>query len=117
MKKLWVDDIRPAPTEEWFVARTITGAIAAISMWHFDEISLDHDIEKNEEENFEAVARYIVAKHWHDKAIGEGVSITRLNTYPKITIHSGNPVGAKYMHEILADAGIKSTYDPSTTLK
>jgi hypothetical protein len=35
---------RNAPDESWTVARTITAAISAIATFHFDVISLDHDI-------------------------------------------------------------------------
>lgn len=118
--KLWVDDIRNAPDESWAVARTVTSAIRAIAQFDCTEISLDHDISHQVavgalsrpfpcEETFEAVAHYIAAKYWHDKPISKELSVARLNLYPKITLHTSNPVGAEKMKSILKDVGIDCT--------
>lgn len=109
-RKLWVDDIRTVPSEDWLVAKTVTSAIRAINMFFFDEISLDHDISHQVtvgtlgrpypcEECFCAVAYYVAAKY-ADKPI---------KLVPKITIHTSNPTGAEDMQAILKEAGIKST--------
>lgn len=106
--KLWIDDIRNAPSEDWTVARTVTEAIRAISKFEFEEISIDHDISHQVavgklsrpypcEECFCAVAYYIGEKmgNWVGKE-------------PKIILHTSNPVGAKEMYQILIDHGIGS---------
>lgn len=104
--KLWIDDIRNAPSEDWLVAKTVIQAIRAIHQFKFDEISLDHDISHQVivgklsrpypcEECFCAVAYYICELSWNGDP-------------PKITIHTSNPSAAKEMKEILEDSGIPS---------
>lgn len=86
--KLFVDDIRKLPDESWQLARTVSDAIRAINMFHFDVISLDHDIEGSQE-TFDTVALFIELKCGHkDKK-------------PKIILHTANPVGAERMRNIL----------------
>lgn len=97
--KLFVDDNREAP-EGWTLAKTITDACRAIATFQFDEISLDHDIEGYEQENFTPVAYFI------------GALYQIRHTIPKITLHTGNPVGAERMKQILGYAGIESIYSP-----
>ena len=127
--KLFVDDIRTAYDSSWTTVRTVTEAIRYIAHFHFEEISLDHDISHypfplNEwdveqtvamcEETYQPVAYYIAAKYWVQKDVPqiEGVGLLRPSWYPKITIHSSNPRGAKEMHDILRDAGIPSILAP-----
>lgn len=109
--KLYVDDIRNAPDENWTVARTVLSAIRAIKMFDFDEISLDHDISHQVaigslsrpypcDETFEAVALYIAEKYHTDMGVPR--------SYPKITLHTSNPVGAEKMKGVLAEVGIPS---------
>lgn len=43
MKKLWLDDERPAPVG-WVRVRTAPEAIAQLETRGFDEVSLDHDL-------------------------------------------------------------------------
>src|ERR1035441_7784613 len=97
MKKLFVDDIRQAPDETWTVARTVTVAISAIAAFHFDVISLDHDISHQVAmgglsrpypcgETFTPVAQFIAEKYNPD---GPAWKIR-----PKIIIHTANPAGA-----------------------
>lgn len=128
--KLYIDDIRNAPDDSWTVARTVLSAIRAIKMFDFDEISLDHDISHQVvvgrlsrpypcEETFEAVAHYIALKYWHltpmnhDGSSGNsgsaGYNIPRKNIYPKITIHSSNPIGADKMKSIFDEVEIPCT--------
>ena len=111
MLKLWVDDIRLAPSEDWTVARTVIEAIRAINRFDFEVISLDHDISHQVtigklgrpypcEECFCAVAYFIGEKY----GVDEGVPMN----LPKIIIHTSNPVAADEMKKILEDYGIKS---------
>lgn len=112
--KLYIDDIRNPPDESWTLARTVTEAIRLLSMFRFEEISLDHDISHPVkvgelqrpfpcDENFTAVAYFIAEYYSHD-----GPDRKR----PKITVHSANPNGAKEIERILGDACIPSTYIP-----
>lgn len=107
--KLWIDDIRNAPDDTWIVARTVGAAVRAIARFGSDlkEISLDHDISHQVtigalgrpypcEETFQTVAYYMAA-------------VYDSKFYPKVTIHTSNPVGAVEMKNILEGAGIPST--------
>lgn len=104
--KIWVDDFREAPDESWIVARKVESAIRAISQFDpTDEISLDHDIENRpSDETFKPVAFFIGEKYEGRAAFGQQV--------PKITIHSGNTVGAKEMVAILKDYGLEAERKP-----
>jgi len=42
--KLYVDDIRNIPDDEWDVARTYDQAIYMLGMNNYDVVSLDHDL-------------------------------------------------------------------------
>lgn len=112
--KLWVDDIRNAPDESWTVARTVTSAIRALSMFNPDEISLDHDISHQVtvgrlgrpypcEETFMAVAFYLTEKYSYR---------TEGQWQPKITIHSSNVVAGEEMQALLAEHGLDSDHRP-----
>jgi len=107
--KLWVDDIRNAPDDTWHVARTATEAIRALARYHFDVISLDHDISHQVtvgalgrpypcEETFASVAYYIAAKY-----VDKPASIV-----PKIVLHTSNTVAGDEMARMLAEHGIDS---------
>lgn len=112
--KLWVDDIRNAPNESWTVARNVTSAIGFIYIFRegIDEISLDHDISQQvtvgetsrpypSPETFRSVAHYVAAVY------------SGAEKKPKITIHSANPVGSKFMQELLEEHGFSDiTYAP-----
>lgn len=103
-RKLFVDDIRPAPDETWTLVKTITEAISALNMFEFDIISLDHDISHQVivgstsrpypcEETFVPVAMYIAEKYYN----------LHHPLKPKIYIHTSNPAGAVRMGSILQD--------------
>lgn len=127
MKKMWVDDIRPAPDASWHVARTANAAIRALAGWDtWEEISLDHDISHQVavgelsrpypcEETFASVAYFIAEKWWtgfNDEK--NPLAVMRPFLQPKITIHSSNPVGAREMQLILQSRGIKSELRPGS---
>ena len=112
--KLWVDDIRPAPDGTWKIARTTKSAIKAISSYHFDEISLDHDISHQVimgqlsrpypcGDCFCGVAYFIAEKY--------GCSNSKFSQ-PKIILHSANPIGAGEMWEIFDDKGLLTETNP-----
>lgn len=119
--KLFVDDLRDAPNG-WTLARTPGDAIRMLATMRFEEISLDHDAgaeERAGEDNFQSVAYFIGEKFFTNKPsegffdymqehAPEGMHIARPSWYPKITIHSANPIGAKKMALILKDYGIRA---------
>ncbi len=43
-KRLWLDDVRPAPDESWLWVRTAREAIDALTNSAWEEVSLDHDL-------------------------------------------------------------------------
>ena len=43
-RKLWVDDLRPAPDDTWTVARSSDEAVLHLTMRDWDVMSLDHDL-------------------------------------------------------------------------
>lgn len=98
--KLYVDDTREAPDETWIVARSVSEAIRVLNAFHFDHVSLDHDISHQVKfgvgqypmtcpEDFATVALFLALKY-------KGVE-----KKPIVTIHTGNPVGAHLMGNIL----------------
>lgn len=104
--KLFVDDIRNAPTTHWTVARTIESAIRCIAFFgdDIDEISLDHDISHQIvmgelsrpfpcPETFQPVA-YFIAAYYRGK-----------DKCPDIIMHTSNPLGAEAMMVALEKFG------------
>ena len=84
--KLWVDDIRPPPTEEWDCARSFHEAVYFLEVKNYDMVSLDHDLGSfygNREMTGYDIMNWLVAR----KLTAEGfVPAT-------ILVHSANPVG------------------------
>jgi hypothetical protein len=129
--KLFVDDIRDAPDDSWTVVRKVLPAIRLIATQQVTEISLDHDIENRpSDETFMPVAYFIGEKHYTSRQIDTAfmgsefcppaqkkLMEARLHLYPRITIHSVNPVGAKEMAAVLKDYGIEATIEPYKALK
>jgi hypothetical protein len=109
MKKMWIDDMREAPDESWTVVRKVEPAIRLLSMFEFDEISIDHDIENRpDDETFKPIAYFLALKY-------QGTPTEPPKFIPKITIHSDNPVGAKEIQMILLKgAGIEAPWKPYT---
>lgn len=91
--KLYVDDIRNIPGEDWDLARNAWEALYKLQNHKYDVVSLDHDL---------------------DSFIGDkeitGYDITLWLVYRKqqwlytpttILVHSANPVGSKYMNNLI----------------
>ena len=73
-KLLWVDDVRPAPSDEWDVARSATESIVKLWNEHYTVVSLDHDIFENHaftqslsRETFLATALFIAMMRKEDQ--------------------------------------------------
>lgn len=114
--KLFIDDIREAP-DGWVLVTTVTNAIKFINRYRYEikEISFDHDISYPvmvngvsrpypSPETFQAVAYYVNSMYGSTP-----------EDWPKIFIHSANPIGAKEISNILLgfDITIKP-YGPAT---
>lgn len=88
MKKLWIDDVRPAP-EGWIWAQTSTDAIDDLCNHHdIFEISFDHDL--GADDTSMRVIEQI--EHWAEIGVMEPF---------KWDIHSANPVGRKNIETAL----------------
>ena len=97
MKKLWLDDVRPAPSDggDWVHVKTAFEAIQALNTGHFDEVSLDHDLGEPADE----VGNGYEVACW----IEENAFFERLGRL-KWRVHSANPVGITAMTSALNNA-------------
>jgi hypothetical protein len=119
MIKLWHDDWRRPPSQEWVWAKTNDQARAVFENgWPIVECSLDHDLGlHNVEVPDDPDECLVVAQELHDPDGEDGVDLVRWmieNRYvpPKITIHSHNPTRAKEMAMLFNDAGHDVTIAP-----
>ena len=97
---LWLDDVRPCPfVGNWRVAKNYAEAVDILQKYEVIRCSLDHDL----------------AWEHYDGTVGQnqyvektGLDVVRWmaenNCWPTVApvVHSHNPVGARYMAEILA---------------
>lgn len=86
MKKLWVDDIRLPPNDEWTWVKTSSDAIQEICTGEYRLVSLDHDLgsAKTGYDVLCAVERQIAKGGWW-------------HALPEFRVHSANPVGRANM--------------------
>lgn len=101
--KLWIDDLRPAPTG-WRQAWSTEEAISDLENYgdEIEVISLDHDAggQVNYGGDFINVLKWLEFEvHVHHRP-----------AVPAIHIHTGNPVGAANMRRIINHNGWKETY-------
>lgn len=95
MIKLFVDDYREVPNQDWHLAKSVTEAIRILAGPIYCEVvSLDHDIINRDgkhsfsEETFATVARYI--------------ALMPQDRLPKVVyVHTSNPRGANDIEDIL----------------
>ena len=90
MPKLWIDDLREPPDEDWCWAKTSGVAISCLLIGPVTEISFDHDL--GGDDTTMSVAK-LIEQRAHDGA-----------KPPKWRIHSANPVGRKNLEAALASA-------------
>ena len=94
---LWVDDIRPIPSdcgEEWCSARSAWEALLKLELIEFDEVSLDHDLASrvgNKELTGNDILVWLISRKL------EGLYVPS-----RVKVHSANPVGVKPMKEMIA---------------
>lgn len=106
--KLWIDDVRPAPNDEYVQEKTVNNAYSLIIMAFNREddliIDLDHDAGDHSQWGGDYIEilkileqLYFLHKEWK-KYIDEKVSFH---------IHSMNPVGIQNMRRIIQKNGWK----------
>lgn len=89
--RLFVDDMRePKLSMAWHTTKTITEAMRCLVVYKPEIVSLDHDISGYKQEDFTAVAWAITAMPKEDRP-------------KRVIIHTGNPIGAGRLHDILKD--------------
>ena len=92
--KLWVDDVRPAPSNEYHWVKSVNAAKRAIEYLEmFSLIDIDHDAGEYVSEGGD----YIKLLDWLEETG---------RSYP-IRIHSMNPVGIMNMRKIIERNGWK----------
>lgn len=110
--KLFIDDIRNAPSDKWHVARTLSEAIRCIVRFknEMEEISIDHDISHQVgmgklsrpypcEETYAALC-YVIGEVYRT-----------VSPLPRIILHTSNIHGAREMQSILQGYGINSSIE------
>lgn len=106
---LWLDDVRPAPSDQWYHRRTAEDMYQTIidhDRWGYSMVvSLDHDlgetVQPDGARTINCTGYDLVV--WLEKKIGEDDDFT-----PDIVfnVHSANPVGIQNM-----ERGIRSIYN------
>lgn len=78
---MFIDDIRPPPSNEWIVVRSTNDALAYVEKYGMPQfISFDHDLGENDTTMI--FLRTLVNHVWNGK-----------DTPPEYAVHSANPVG------------------------
>lgn len=88
--KLWVDDLRPPPSGDWWWAKTSKRAVAFLYYPWITEMSLDHDL-GGDDTTRSVVLHMCEHGAWPDK----------------IAVHTANPVGREWLE------GMIDRYAPS----
>lgn len=113
--RLWLDDLRPPPDATWTWARTVERAKELLTLYRFDECSLDHDMGLHELDVDDSDPEYwdkliSLANALRPKHEESGFDLVEWmiesgNVPETITIHSWNPGGAQRMAARFANAG------------
>jgi hypothetical protein len=84
--KVYLDDVRPIPAEDWILIKTVPELVALIKLIgdQIDVISLDHDLGENTPTGYDFIK-------WLEKKVFDG----EYSAIPELKIHSANPVGRK----------------------
>ena len=107
--KLWVDDVRPAP-DGWKWVKSSGEAIATLTFFQVDEISLDHDLGISVTGNHDGFVTAVedeTAKTGYDIAcwIEARVHSGVLLNAPIMHCHSANPVGRRRIEQVIRKLG------------
>src|SRR4051794_16218176 len=87
---LWLDDVRPPPSNAWIWAKTVAEAEAHLRAAPVEKASLDHDLGDDEPEGRKLVLTMIEDELWPTD---------------EIAIHSANIVGADHMCALIERYG------------
>ena len=100
--KLFVDDMRNEPNNDWIIAREITQAIKLLATQNITAVSLDHDIAiqrwvPNNRIKIDLMTENYTAVAWYIAAMSKAIR-------PKtVFIHTSNPLGREHIEWILKD--------------
>lgn len=92
--KLFIDDLRYPPNDDWIIARTYDEAIKILETGLVSEISFDHDL-GNENVVSEKSGYDIVC--WIEQKLFTG----EWTFIPKMSVHSMNPVGRRNIQMVI----------------
>ncbi|MCA9930208.1 MAG: hypothetical protein KC419_17115 [Anaerolineales bacterium] len=113
MKKVWLDDVRPAPAE-WALARSYDEAIALLAAGDVVEINLDYDLNV---EIVSAVPGRVSVATFNDNAktgydvarwIEDAVRSGRISA-PIMRCHSINPAGHEMITAVIERISLSLT--------
>lgn len=111
--KLWHDDIRKPPSDDWTWARTNPEAVELLLTGEVEVCSLDHDL------GFEDVDPDAPGAHMlRGSGPQTGYDLVRWMVSEEgvvpdtVVLHSWSPVGAERMRALLADHGHDATVAP-----
>jgi len=90
--KIYLDDFRDAPGDDWVVFRSVPPLIAALKKRDVTHISLDHDLGKPHENGYDVLV-------WIETEMANDPEYIP----PEITIHTSNPSARQKM-----EAGVRS---------
>lgn len=105
MIRIWIDDIRNPPSDDWIWIKTVNQAITAICMYEKQYqtdtilISVDHDAGDFAVDGGD----YIRVLDWLER---EGI----VNTGYFFHLHTQNPVGRQNMRAIIQKNGWREVY-------
>lgn len=100
--KIWLDDLREPPTDEWVwcnATHSVETLLSLSNNAHFDVevLSLDNDLGEGRDEGYR-VLDWLEEKKFHNPNF----------TVPKkIQVHSANPVARRRMEQIIEKNGWK----------
>jgi Cyclic-phosphate processing Receiver domain len=92
--KVWLDDRRTPPDEDWLWVETSAEAIALLRDNEVEELSLDHDLAIFDADGREETGYDVLL--W----IEEQVNLHRYHP-PRLNVHSANPPARKRMEEAI----------------
>lgn len=125
--RLWLDDIRRPPDEDWVWARTVEQAVDAVGFAgeKITHMSLDHDLGLHELDPDQPGAhllrgdgemtgldfvRWLISVYYNERAWlqNEFLDVSEC----EFTIHSYNPIGARRMADELRAIGLRCYIEP-----
>lgn len=97
--KLWVDDMRKPPSQDWLWARSYKAAITLLKEqnWNFEIISLDHDLGRGRT-GYDVLC--FIEEHFYYVGCKP----------PLIGIHTSNPVGRQRMMQIAQNLNTRTIH-------